>query len=408
MNAHFAPLARLTVVAASLMASGIAAAQTPARQALIEPTLSRQLAALPAQQPIKVVVTFRQRGPVNPFQVAALKALGIQSGVTMRALPIMGAMATPAQIRALAQRSDVLSIVRDAPLRFFNFEQNRSSGARRVTESGLDFGRSIPFTGKGVSVMVIDSGVDATNPDLPMGTKMVDNIMAVPAAGLALADSLAGPGIVPVVFLQNQQNTDISSGHGTHVAGTVGGTGQSSKGGRHRGAAPGADIVGYGTGAAISILNAVVGLDYALINQNSYRNPIRVTSNSWGTSADAFVEGQAYCDQPINVATYMLAEAGIVTVFAAGNDGPADNTHNPYARAPWVISVGAGEKDGVLTSFSSRGQRDKAFDCTMFDGKQVTFRDEPTVVASGVNIISTRAYTGALPALAAQDDAALL
>lgn len=407
MNARFAPLARLTVVAASLMTCGLSSAQTSSKPALLEPALARQLAALPAQQAIRVVVTFRQSGPINTFQVASLKAMGIQNGVTMRSLPIMGAMATPAQIRALANRSDVLSIYRDAPLRFFNFEQNRSSSARRVTESGQDFGRGIPFSGKGVTVTVIDSGVDATNPDLPMGTKMVDNVVALPAAGLALADSLIGPGIVPVVFLQNQQNSDFSSGHGTHVAGTVGGTGLQSKG-KHRGAAPGADIVGYGTGAAISILNAVVGLDYALTNRDTYRNPIRVTSNSWGTSADAFVEGQAYCDQPINVATYKLAQAGIVTVFAAGNDGSADNTHNPYARAPWVISVGAGEKDGVLTSFSSRGERDKSFDCTMFDGTKATFRNEPTIVASGVNIISSRAYTGALPALGAQDDATLL
>ena len=58
-------------------------------------------------------------------------------------------------------------------------------------------------------------------------------------------------------------------------------------------------------------------------------------------------------------------------MFAAGNDGPGEDTHNPYAQAPWVISVGAGEKDGVLTGFSSRGKRGETGTFTMPDGKQL-------------------------------------
>ena len=34
---------------------------------------------------------------------------------------------------------------------------------------------------------------------------------------------------------------------------------------------------------------------------------------------------------------------------------PDQDTHNPYAKAPWVISVGAGTKEGGLAGFSSRG-----------------------------------------------------
>ena len=61
-------------------------------------------------------------------------------------------------------------------------------------------------------------------------------------------------------------------------------------------------------------------------------------SNSWGSS------GAFDPTDPVNIATYEAYKHGIVSVFAAGNDGPAANTHNPYAQAPWVISVGAGEQ----------------------------------------------------------------
>ncbi|MDQ3057786.1 MAG: S8 family serine peptidase, partial [Pseudomonadota bacterium] len=209
------------------------------------------------------------------------------------------------------------------------------------------------------------------------------------------------PGIVPVTYLENQLNTDLGSGHGTHCAGTVGGTGERSNG-LYRGAAPGAQLVGYGSGAVLFILDAVGGLDYAATNQFSFGAPIRVTSNSWGSS------GKFEPLNPVNIASYELSKRGIVSVFAAGNDGPGEDTHNPYAQAPWVISVGAGEKDGVLTGFSSRGKRGETSTFTMPDGRTWTHVNEPTIVATGVDIISTRTATGALPALAAEQDQANL
>jgi serine protease AprX len=45
----------------------------------------------------------------------------------------------------------------------------------------------------------------------------------------------------------------------------------------------------------------------------------------------------------------------MIVVFAAGNSGPGKDTMNPYGKAPWVISVAAGTKEGGLASFSSRG-----------------------------------------------------
>nr|MDQ3042464.1 S8 family serine peptidase [Acidobacteriota bacterium] len=48
-------------------------------------------------------------------------------------------------------------------------------------------------------------------------------------------------------------------------------------------------------------------------------------------------------------------DRNIAVVFAGGNSGPTKNTYNPYAKAPWVIGVAAGTKEGDLADFSSRG-----------------------------------------------------
>ena len=73
----------------------------------------------------------------------------------------------------------------------------------------------------------------------------------------------------------------------------------------------------------------------------------------------------------------MLTDAGINVVFSAGNTGPGAHTLNPYAAAPWVVSVGATDTQGRLASFSSRGD----FANPLF---------HPTLVAPGVDVVSLR------------------
>ncbi|MBL8263278.1 MAG: S8 family serine peptidase [Xanthomonadaceae bacterium] len=377
---------RISALAFGLLASGVALAD-----ARLDPELLSRMAASGAADQLEIVVSYRQSGPVTSGQLSILRTLGIDRGISMRSLPIAGALATPAEIQALARRDDVVSIYLNAPLRYFNKEQREMSGAARTVDNPGNFHRAIPFSGRGVGVLVNDSGVDGTHDDLKFGPHLVQNTTGL--TNLAAVDSL-----LPITYLEGIPNTDISSGHGTHCAGTIGGTGARSNG-LYRGVAPGASLVGYGSGAVITILDAVGGLDYAATNQFSYGDPIRVTSNSWGSS------GPFDPANPVNIATYNLYKRGIVSVFAAGNDGAGEDTHNPYAQAPWVISVGAGEKDGVLTAFSSRGKRGETGTFTMADGSTWTYINQPTVVATGVDIVSTRTLTGALPALAAQQDA---
>src|SRR5688572_25128478 len=152
---------RLSLLAIGLLGSGLAVAD-----ARIDPVLVRKLAAAAPTQELQIVVTYSQSTPVSAAQVNGLKALGITKGVTMRTLPIAGALATPSEIAALAKRSDVASIWFNAPLRYFNKEAREISGAARVVENPADFGQAIPYSGDGVTVVVNDSGVDGTHEDL--------------------------------------------------------------------------------------------------------------------------------------------------------------------------------------------------------------------------------------------------
>jgi serine protease AprX len=378
-----------SALAAGMLFSGISLAD-----ARIPADLVQTLSGTAPTQELTVVVTYDHSGAITSAELAAMKSIGIDKGRTMRSLPIAGVLATPAEIQALAKQPHVLSIFPNKQLKYYNYESREISGAKRVTDNPNDFGKAVPYSGKGVTVVINDSGVDGTHMDLQYGPHLVQNT-------LGTTNAAAWDSMLPVTYTEGVPQTDLGSGHGTHCAGIIGGTGARSNG-LYRGVAPGADLVGYGSGAVLLVLDAVGGLDYAGVNQNSFRNPVRVVSNSWGTS------GTFDPTDPVNVASYELYKKGILSVFAAGNDGPGEDTHNPYAQAPWVISVAAGEKNGRLTDFSSRGKRFEHGTFTMPDGKSWTYYNEPTITATGVNVISTRDVAGALPPLAAQDDADMI
>lgn len=331
--------------------------------ALISPDLQQRLDAYPSHQ---VIVTFSDRSQMSK--------LGTLTGETlpMRALPMVGARLTSSQVRQVAQWEGVESIYFDAKLKWMNYQAGEITNGHKVH----DF---IGLSGKGVTIAVLDSGVDATHPDLPQGSKVVQNVKLVGDLGLVGASA----------WVENVPNTDTSSGHGTHVAGTVGGTGEASRNDPrraryHDGIAPQSTLVGIGAGEGISILYALMGFDYALANRERYG--IDIITNSWGSSNSVYDP-----NNPINKASYEAYRKGMVVAFAAGNDGPAENTLNPYAIVPWVINVGSGTKAKDLSSFSSRGVAGD-------------FYKHVDVVAPGSSIISTRAPNTALPALGPVND----
>jgi serine protease AprX len=193
------------------------------------------------------------------------------------------------------------------------------------------------------------------------------------------------PTLLPITYVENVPNTDSTGGHGTHVAGIVGGTGALSNG-KHEGVAPGANLIGYGSGAGLFLLDTLGGFDYTLTHQTQYG--IRVITNSWGTTSDVATDFDP--NDPINVATKRLYDRGVVVVFSAGNSGPnAGTITGNYKKAPWVIAVAAGDKQRGLAGFSSRGRAGVGGTVTV-DGQTFTWYDQPSVTAPGVKIISTR------------------
>jgi serine protease AprX len=348
---------RHLLFAALLACAGTAPAQLPlpgvdalrgGATTWIDPLLRTAAPAVP----LRAVLTFDHYPRVS--ELLAIRAAGLLVR-PYRALPMVAVQGTALQLNGLPALRGLRAIHLDRRLRYFLDESAPRVGAPRAWgELGV--------TGRGVTVAVIDSGIDALHRDLPYGAKVIQNVK--------LAPDLFGAG--PLV-LEGLANTDTTSGHGTHVASTAAGSG-AALGGKYRGIAPGAQLVGVGAGEALFIVTALEAFDWVL--QNRLKYGIRVISNSWGTSG-AFDERD-----PINVASRLAHASGLAVVFAAGNDGPGTNTLNPYCVASWVICVAAGHKDGAtLAEFSSRGIAGD----TLY---------RPTLTAPGVDIAAARATTG--------------
>jgi serine protease AprX len=203
--------------------------------------------------------------------------------------------------------------------------------------------------------------------DLDFGPHVVQNVEAA-------TNLRAWSDLLPVTYVENVENTDATGGHGTHVAGIAGGTGARS-GGKYEGVAPGAPLVGYGSGAGLAILDVIGGFDYAIAKKDVYG--LRVITNSWGDSGDACTPVNP--NDPVTRSTKNAYNAGLVVVFSAGNSGPDECTiSGNYKKAPWVISVAATNKQKVLASFSSRGTPGGGGTITI-DGETWTWQDQPTL-----------------------------
>lgn len=224
--------------------------------------------------------------------------------------------------------------------------------------------------GAGVGVALIDSGIDASHPAF---TGRVAASVRISRAGVVSGD--AGD----------------ADGHGTHVAGIVGGDGAGSADGRHRGIAPAATLVGVDISDSFTTTNAVRA--FAWVHENAGRYNIRVVSNSWGREKE---ETHFDEDDPVIRASNALVESGLVVVFSAGNRGrDGGATLTPEAMNPNVITVGAASGTGRVEGYSSRGP---AIDG---DGNALAWT-KPDLMAPGTAVVSTRA--GALAASDARSD----
>ena len=336
--------------------------------ATLGPSLQTKLSGLASDAKVgTVIISFNTTKGLQPAHLDALRGLGIVKGITLNRLGMVACVATAGQVRALASNPSVRSVWFNDRLNYFDKEVRMLTGIERLrTDRGFTTQNGgLPVSGKGdFSVVINDSGIDATHPDLQLGKNVIQNVFI--ATG---TDTLSG--FTTLQAVENQPNTDLNVGHGTHCAGIVGGTGQQS-GGLYAGVAPGAKLIGTGSGAVLFVLNALGGFEWSLTNQSLYG--IRVISNSYGGS------GAFDPDDPVTIASKVAHDNNIIVVFAAGNSGPGRDTHNPYGKAPWVVSVAAGTKEGGLASFSSRGIPKEE---RLADSDPNNDNDAPTLTAPG-------------------------
>ena len=372
-----ARLPALLALVVALALGGAAAGSSATGRAEVDSQLAMALASA---ADVEAVVTFAHEGAPTTADVAALRDAGITQGFTFRALPMAGVVATAEQVDALAERPEVLSLYLNDELRYELDDSTALIGVDRLRADAKLTRRNggTPVDGTGATVLVNDTGIDGTHQDHLFPGHVVQNVEAA-------ANPRAWSDLLPVFYVEDVPNTDATGGHGTHVAGIVGATGARSDG-KYEGVAPGADLIGYGSGAGLALLDVLGGFDYAIANRQRYG--IDVVTNSWGDTGDRCTDVNP--EDPVTLATYLTYKAGMVVVFSAGNSGPNECTiTGNYKKAPWVIAVAAGDKQRNLADFSSRGTAGGGGTLTI-DSRTWTWEDRPTVTAPGVLIVSTR------------------
>lgn len=349
----------ITQTGSSTLTSALSSSPATIGLQSVDPELAVKLDQLTDDRSVNAVVVYHR--PPSDSDLADLQKVGIVGGTRFKVLPAVTLTGTRQQIFAISKLPAVRSIYGNRTLTFTSEPEVRAvTGVTRAWKDAeiTSSNYGLPVTGKNVTVAILDTGIDGTHGDL--AGRVSKNVR--------LADTQsAGVGFNYPINSENLQNTDNLYGHGTFVAGIVSGNGGLS-GGKFSGVAPGAKLVGLSAGD-LSLLYVLEGFDYLLANGQDLG--VRVVNCSFSANTVFDV------NDPVNVGTKMLTDAGINVVFSAGNTGPSQYTLNPYAAAPWVVSVGATDTKGRLADFSSRGR----FASPIF---------RPTLVAPGVDVVSLR------------------
>ena len=346
------------------------------------PGLSRLLSAPPlASGQERAIVTFA--APPGAAQVAALRELGLVVQ-PLTSVPL-ALVAGPRD--ALVAAADIgRDVYPDERLTYFDTASSNAMSSTAARGASL---RAKRFTGRGTTVGIVDSGCDGTHPDL---ADHIDHNVTLVSPEYVNQDT--DPMLVIPTDRGPYNNTDLGSGHGTHVAGIIAADGTS--GPDHLGVAPDAELVCFAIGAVITTTAVVTAYDYALSQPDMLG--IDVFNNSWGNSFRQYDP-----NDPVNLVTKEAADHGAVVVFAAGNSGSEEGeaSVSPFNQAPWVLSVAAGTLGRQRGEFSSNGlQFDNGRAAPIGDDGHTVFtgdrigNTQPDLMAPGVNISSSCASTG--------------
>lgn len=349
---------RVTLVLILLLGGAPAALAAGSHRARLSADLQDHLNA--GSQAIEVIV-HGDRATVDAIAARynLVVARYLASGAVLRV--------TAGQLAALQQDDTVDHLSGNTPIRVADLVSAESIGADEVWAGSADVHA---LSGAGVSIAVIDSGMDPTH-------------AALKGRIVATQDFTGGDGV-------------DKYGHGTHVAGIIAGAQVSTPDGLdYRGIAYGAQLVNLrvldGSGAG-SVADVVEAIDWAVKHREQYK--IRVINLSLGAPVL-----QPYADDPMCEAVERAARAGILVVTSAGNSGrttdgktvlgsitsPANSPH-AFAVAALDTHGTADRSDDTLEPYSSRGP-------TPYD-----LLIKPDVAAPGHHIVSAEAANAYLPA----------
>jgi serine protease AprX len=304
----------------------------------------------------------------------AVAATGMRRVATFRKIGVVVASATKQQVEAARAQPGVTYLEGDQPIAVHAAGPQVPTGSTSlVATRGLEARQTLfgangaALDGAGVSIAVIDSGIDPTHPAFA-GGKVVRSLKSV-CPDESKTDTNC------IMDVPSGVDTDTLSlgGHGSHVSSIAAGRSVTlSDGTTVSGAAPGAKIVSLSTGAAVVILSADTSLNWVLEHHAAPCGPavpvvecppIRVVNNSYGPQG-----GGKFDPNSTTVKLQrQLVKEGVVMVWAAGNDGGdgSKSLTNPPAQDPTggIISVaayndqGTGTRSGPVAAFSSRGQK---------------------------------------------------
>ena len=227
-----------------------------------------------------------------------------------------------------------------------------------LTQTGASQLAAQGDTGQGVTVAVVDTGIDQL-PDF--------------AGRLVGGVNLTGGG----------NPFQDGYGHGTFVAGLIAGDGAASDG-QYSGEAPGANLVSIkvaGANGLTDLGTIIQGLQWAVNHQALYQ--IKVLNLSLG-----FQSSESTVINPLDLAVSAVWNAGITVVASAGNAGPFNGTILSPGDDPLVITVGALDDMGAATD-STNGD-----EMTNFSSAGPTSPDgwvKPDLVTSGRSVVSLAA-----------------
>ena len=283
----------------------------------------------------------------------------------------VGALLPETAVAQLSHHNAIFQVIPNAPVHTASGE---IAASQTVTETpSADYSEvvnanavwhdaNLGFTGNGITVAVLDTGLTNNLPGINKDTTQN-------ARTIHWADFTENP---------TPERTD-PNGHGTHVTGIIANS-RLGADGEWNGIAPDVSLVnvrvlgeeGWGTYESV-----IQGIDWVVANKDTY--DIRVMNLSLVATPQS-----PYWADPINQAVMVAWDAGIVVVAAAGNSGPEPMSITVPGNNPYAISVGAftdnytplDASDDYIPPFSAAGPTLDGF-------------VKPDIIAPGAHMTST-------------------